>query len=341
MRSKRIRQWLILAIIALAIWGIGEFVEYKQSLPEKQPLTVYAPDDMEKAFKRALSGSELSDSHYIVMSDDPDSNICVGYAKEGDSSYEKFAYSPFVVAYSDEESLYKKLKKADVCFESAYDSNNYEIDFLRVIEEAIGEGKWENLGITKQGDLKVFYPSEKSVYWSDFHDFLLITVNDGIYPKSEAELEAAEEIILQFLDSKYTEGVTDFKEQTERTNGFPSTVIYILPEKDARTIIYDDASGERVRFFYPTKTVYVNYYIKGDELGKQVIDTFDKENFWGLNFYSRLKANYYRSASYTELDGSNEISGDGNVYNVATIPETKEFTTSPTIPETSENPTSE
>lgn len=318
MRSKRIKQWILTLLAAALFWGIGQFVEYKQSLPEKQPLTVYAPDDMEEAFEKALQVSTLSESHYIVMSDNPNSNIRVECAKQGDSSYEKFAYSPFVVAYNTNSDCYKKLKKAGVCSESAYDSNNYEIDFLKVIEEVIGEGKWENLGINEQGDLKVFYPSEESVYWSDFYNFLLVTLNDGRYPEDEESRAKADETITQFLNSKYAEGVIDFEDQIRRTNGFPTTVFYILPEQNARSA--RDEVQKSVRFLYPIKTIYVNYYIKGDELGTQVIEAFEKENFWGNTFYTYLQSSYFRNAFYTELNGSDSVYGDDNIFNIANIP---------------------
>lgn len=337
-RSRRIKQWVIWLVIAALCFGIPKVSEYVNSLPERQPLTVYAPADMEEAFNHALNMSALSGSHYIVMSDDPNSNICVGCGKQDDASYEKLAYSPFVVAYHKDESYFKKLKKADVCFESTYDSNYYEIDFLKIIDEAIGEGKWENLGITKQGNLKVFYPDKESVYWSDFYDFLLVTLNDGKYPTTQAEVERAEETIDKFVNSKNTEGVIDFEEQGKRTAGFPSTVIYILPEKDAREI--RDNEQVYARFLYPTKTVYVNYYVKGDELGKQVIEAFDKTSFL-YDFYRTLATEYYRNDAQTELNDNSNILGDGSVFNVARIPEKREFATTPTTPETSESPTSE
>lgn len=330
-RSKRIKQWVIWLIIAALFCGMTNVVEYIENLPEKQPLTVYAPADMEKAFNIALNRSELAKTHYIVMSDDPNSNMCVEYGKHKDVNYQKFAYSPFVVAYNNEESYFKKLKKADVCFESAYSSDYYEIDFLKIIEEAIGEGKWENLGINKQGDLEVFYPDKESVYWSDFYDFLLVTLNEGKYPETQDEVEKAEETIDKFVNSKYTEGVIDFEEQGKRTAGFPSTVIYILPEKEAREI--SDREMARARFLYPTKTVYANYYVKGDELGEKVIEAF------GDSFYKNLKKEYYRNNTYFELSADNYIYGVGDVFNVARIPENREFATTPTNPET--NPTSE
>ena len=119
-RSKRIGQWMWTLIVAIAIFYGGQFIEDMANQPEKQALTVYAPADMEDAFVSALGQSSLSQTHKIVMTNDPNANICVEYAKQDDSSYQKLAYSPFVVAYSNNNDAFKKLKKAEVCIPSEY-----------------------------------------------------------------------------------------------------------------------------------------------------------------------------------------------------------------------------
>lgn len=323
-RSKRIRQWIITAIVALTIFGIGQLVEYIENRPEKQTITVYAPSDMEEAFENALKESLLKKTHKLVMSDDPNSSICVAYGKQGDTSYQKFAFSPFTVAYDSGSSYLKKLTKSGVCQPSAYNDDYYEIDFLKIINEAVGEGKWDNLGIEKQDKIKVFYPAQGSVYWNDFHDFLLVTLNDGRYPQDEAEMQKAEQTINRFVSSEYTYGVSDFQEQVKRTGGFPSTVIYILPEKEARDFCVSDYTA---RFLFPKNTVYFNYYVKGDEAGKQIIEAFDNSSIWRLEFYDMLSRKYYRTSKFSELKEIGNAYGEGNIYNVVQIPESIDFST--------------
>lgn len=325
-RSARIKQWVITAIVAIAIFGVGKLIEYKENLPEKQTITICAPQDMEGAFKDAIKMSDLKRTHKIVMSDNPNSNIYVTYGKQGDVNYQKFAFSPFIVAYSNDESCYKALKKSEVCIPSVYDDEYYEINFLKVINEVIGDGQWSNLGIEKQDKIKVFYPSEETVYWSDFYNFLLVTVNNGRYPETVSELQTAEKVIEDFINSQYTEGISDFDEQAKRIGGFPTTAFYVLPEKDAYQLREND--GGYVRFLYPTQTVYFNYYIKGDELGKQIIEAFDQSSVL-YDFYYELAAESYRSSLISTLKDSARVYDDRNVYNVVQIPEAKKSTTTP------------
>lgn len=325
MRKDRIKQWVCVALVGILFVSIGQWIKNRPKSTEKQALTVCAPSNMEDAFEDALYFTNLKDSYKIVMTDDSNSNICVDYAKQDDKSYQKFAFSPFVVAYNKEDKYLDKLKSTNVCVKSNYDKDYYEIDFFRIIEEATGDGKWENLGIKDQGNIKVFYPDKETAYWNDFHDFLLVNVNDGKYPKNTLELENAEKVIQQFLDSKYTEGITDFNEQVQRTGGFPSSVIYVFPENIGKEI----CSNENVyaRFYFPTTTVYLNYYVKGDELGKQVIAKFEKETFFH-NFYEQLKYESYRSVKYSKLgETSSYVYDERDVYNVVKIPEKVESST--------------
>jgi len=327
-RTIRFIQWGIALIVAAVIFGAGQISNNMANKPEKQLLTVYAPADMEDAFEDALKMSELKETHQIVMSDDPNSNICVAYAKQGDKAYQKFAFSPFVVGYDTSTDCFDMLIESGIIVESAYDSDEHEIDFLKIIKEAISQGQWKNLGIEEQGNLHVFYPDKEGEYWNDFHDFLLVTVNNGKYPTTESEINNAENIINKFLNSEYTEGIIDFREQVRRTGGFPSTAIYILPEKDLKQICVSE--DEAARLLFPTKTVYLNYYVKGDELGNQVIKSFDKTSFW-YDFYYVLKSEYYRSTKISELSHQlSNVYSETDVYNVAKIPEIKEVLSYPT-----------
>ena len=297
--------------------------------PEKQVITVNAPADMERAFYDALLVAEMEDTHRIVMTDQTDANICVGYGMQNDESYQKIAYTPFVVAYNTSSDNQKKLKKAEVFVESPYDEDLLEVDVLKIINEAIGEGKWANFELKDEIELKVFYPSEDSVYWNDFYNFLLVTVNEGVYPKTESEKENADEIIKQFLDSEYTEGVTDFYEQVERTGGFPTSAFYILTEKDVLDICGKQSKNANI--YYPINTVYFNYYVKGDDVGMQLINVLDKVKegfFYNDDFYARLADVGYRSAQYSKLTKSEGYAYyERDVYNVVKIPENVEFAT--------------
>lgn len=145
MRGKRIAQWILTIIIAAGLIFGENF--FSSLFAEKSPLTVCAPNDMKDAFKSALSNSDLSAQYKLVITDtESGADIVVGYGKENDESYTQFAFSPFVIAYNSSDSCFKALKKASTVVPSEYNDKFYEIDFLKVINEVIEEGKWENLG---------------------------------------------------------------------------------------------------------------------------------------------------------------------------------------------------
>ena len=72
---------------------------------------------------------------------------------------------------------------------------------------------------------------------------------------------------------------------------------------------------------YPKVTVYCNFYVKGDELGKKLINAFDTKHSWDGNFYSKLYFKGYRNQEKSNICGSDRVNGKRDVYNVAKIPE--------------------
>lgn len=319
-RKSRIICWALCLVLATALIvgeKVSKNIDTNTMFKGKAPITVCAPDDMKDAFKSALHNSGLNHDYKIVMTSDPNSNICVDYGKENDTNYTKFAFSPFVIAYSDNKNNFKKLKKSEVLILSEFNDDYYDIDFLQVVNEVIEDGSWVNLGIEDLKRIKVFYPSKETPYWNDFYDFMLVTVNKGAYPKSEEEFEKADETIQKFMESSNTEEVSNFDEKIERVGGFPENAFFILPEKTVYDLAIDHSKCTRI--FYPTQTVYFNYYVKGDELGNKVISAFEASTTF-YNFYSDLKKKYYRSHSHSELTEMSRLYDERNVYNVIKIP---------------------
>lgn len=313
-RTKRITQWTICIVVALILM-FGENFICNTLLKEKIAITVSAPDDMKESFKSALKKTDLKGDYKIAITTEKKADISVEYGKKGDETYQKFAFSPFVVAYSSDEDYFKKLKKSNTVVESKYNDQYYEIDFLKVINEVIEEGEWENLGIKDIGKIKVFYPSEKTIYWEDFLDFMIVTVNGGEYPKTVEDLEKSKEAIQRFIKSPYTEPVDNFDEKLERTNGFSEKVFYVFPEKTGYELAIDHS--EYTRFFYPLTTVYFNYYVKGiSENGQKVLNGIKESDF-----YPYLRVQDYRSENEYELSNNyRHIYDDRDIYNVVEVP---------------------
>ncbi len=316
MRKKRFVFWAICIVIALIFGYIDE-----EHFSEKISVNVYAPDDMEKAFSAALKEAGLNSTHRIKMiSEKEDADIIVDYSKEDDEEYSKFAFSPFVIAYnSDDDNLDEMEESGLILISEYYEDDYYDIDFKMVIDEVIEEGKWSNLGVDDEdlNNIKIFYPAESTIYWDNFYDFMLVTVNNGEYPKDSQELENAEEYIERFLRSDFTEPVTDFEEQVVRTNGFPESAFYVLPEHTGFYV--SSETSEYARFFYPTETVNFNYYLKtNSDVGKQIVNSIDDSD---SIFYDKLSQKSYRSQSVATIDPSifNRIYDDRDAYKVVEV----------------------
>ncbi len=54
----------------------------------------------------------------------------------------------------------------------------------------------KELGFLSEATICV--PSEKSKYWSDFYNLMLITVNKGFYPKDENQIQELKQKIDSF-----------------------------------------------------------------------------------------------------------------------------------------------
>lgn len=326
MRKARIHQWIGAILVAcILLFGGDIFTSMVNSFfSEKTPIYVYGPEDMKSAFEKALSGSDLeSSSQYkIVMTSDtsitPD--ITVAYGMENNDDYTLFAFSPFVIAYNTDDGCFKALKKAETVVPNEFNNKLYEINLLKVINEVNGAGQWSNLGVD-QGTIKVFYPAESTPYWHDFYNFMLLTINGGKYPQTETEMNSAVRTMTKFVESNYTESVSSFDEQIERTGGFAKNILYIIPEKTVKNLSNDHA--EDTRLFFPLATSNFNYYIIGNsDIGKTVIAKIPSST------YEKLKSNNYRSTSVYELgDVYRSVYDERDVYRSVEIPVENFFTT--------------
>lgn len=314
MRKSRIKFWILTLIIAFVMYIAEGFVAKFNA--EKTPLYVYAPKDMEEAFESALKLSELKGAYEIILTDDATkANIAVEMGKEFEPGYTKLAYSPFVVAYSYEGKNIKTMIKNGLLQEAFHNNSYYEIYFNKIVEEIIEEGNWETFGVKDLGKIKVIYPAPGTMYYPDYYDFMLVTVNGGAYPKTEVDLKLAMEQIDRFENSDYTEAVTDFSEKYNRTGGFAENTLYLIPEREADNLIRTQSKYGRL--FYPTVTVNANYYIKADELGQKLVAAFGVETFFEYDFYCHIANIRYRNNEDNTINTfSSGLAGVRDEYNV-------------------------
>lgn len=314
MRKGRIWFWILCLAVALGLYvGEGWF---RDITAEKPPLYVYAPKDMKSAFKRALKCAGMKGDYKIVITEDAaTANIVVETDKEFDPEYMELAYSPFVVAYSNEDNNVKNMVKAGLLKDAFFDDDYKEIDFIKVIDEVLDKGQWSTFGVKNMGNLHVYYPAPGSEFYSDYYDFMLVTVNGGFYPKDEESLKKAIEKIALFEKSDYTEGVSNYDEKLERSGGFMENTFWLIPEKLAGDLA--SSNSEYGALFYPTTTVYTHWYIKADELGMKLVDVFDDPDTLNGNFYDYIEDEDYRNSWDNTLDGITDyLYNERDVYNV-------------------------
>lgn len=301
MRKKRIVCWLIVFFLAFNVAFLYE------GYTDKKAITIYAPEDMKSAFERMLQAENLKHDHKIVITDDKSvADICVECGKENYPSYTEIAFSPFVVAYTPNSNM-QKLHNANILITSKYNKQYYDVDFFEIIKIVIGDGKLSPPGGDLQNKIKVFYPDKTSPYWQDFYDFMIVTLNNGKYPKLTCKLREAEKLIEKFTESKYTEGVKDFKKSISDTGGFTEDNFWILPEQNLLNMELDSV------VFYPIKTIYLKYYVKDcTKLGRNLINTVNQDDF----YYALYKSGY-RSKKYLRIETTYEkVYGERNNYYV-------------------------
>ena len=321
-RTGRITWWAICLIAATIFFAIDSNSD--ELFKEKTPFYVCAPSDMEEAFEVAVKAAGMKSDYKIVITDNREiANVVVDYAKENDETFTKFVYTPFVVAYSNDSDYLKKLQKNNLITESNSAKNVLNIDVLNLIEIIKNESDWEDYGIDGFEKVKVAYPSQNSIYWNDFYNFMLVTVNNGVYPSETSEYEQAVTIINEFLMNKNAIPLDTF--ETLVRKGFTQDILYIGPEK-----VFVDAANDYSQhgaLFYPTKTVYFNYYLKTDELGSKILSSFDAVTSFDGSFYGNLVDEYYRSESFPRISTSNGdyVGYDSNAFDVADIPKGIDF----------------
>lgn len=281
----------------IILWGIliilfiVEAIIFEFFLP-REAVTVNAPVGMRSAFEAALDKTELGRNHKIQISSSENADIIVECDKKDDESYSKIAYSPFVVAFCDDKDLYKSLKKSKLLKTSKYEDDYCDFNLEKLINGVLDNKKMKELGFLSE--MTILVPSDKSKYWSDFYNLMLVTVNNGVYPKDENQIQELKQKIDSFLNSKKVSKFDDLDEQLIRTNYFSKGAVYIIPEQEAR--YYNSDKSKYCKFCYPLYTVNVNYYVKGiTENGKEVISKISTNKF-----FQKLKDNYFRNDKYPQ-----------------------------------------
>lgn len=315
--KEKYKIWGIAILIAIICIFIGNFFGnlFSESDPIQQTvITVNAPENMHKAFTNTLKNLKINKEYRIEFTNDAYANFVVTEGQKAEG--ELIAYSPFVAVFNDNEDFYNQMINDEIFVASDINSDYYDFDFKKIINQILSPSG---------SNFKVYYPSRNSDCWDEFYNFLLITVNDGFYPKEGSNMEEAKKVVEAFLNSKNAEAIS--KDGLEKINSFSLNAIYFATYVDLAEI-YDSHAFSDYLIMYPKAVVYHNYYANFDKTGKMLFDFMHSHgkgilgsDHTGFVELSSYKYNTKYVGQLTSIDGQRY---ERNQYNVVEIPNVTE-----------------
>ena len=307
--------WGIAIGVAVIFLIIAAIVNSVKNPPQKQIIYVKAPDQMITAFNNTFKELDLNEDYVIeCTSDESKANYCVSSNVKGNKG-KQIAYSPIVSVFNADESLYESLIKEKYLVEYEKESDYYDLDFNKIINEIITNGS----------KFKIYYPAENTELWEEFYNLLLFTVNGESFPRNAEELKICQEKIDKFLNSKNVDSI-DIS-NLKQFNGFSKNSIYFMTYADLGHF-FDINGGISCRVIYPKVTVYEGYYASYEEIGKVINDALYTENnsFFGVSsdniglYYLRTKHYNTEYHSNTYTINSSVLGDKRSVFNGVQIP---------------------
>lgn len=313
---RRYKYWAIALAIGIVLVIISNiFSSVKLPEPaELKTITVNAPENMHSAFTQTLEELKLDREYTLEFTNSPNANFVVnqGLNKPG----ELFAYSPIIPVINISDTTNENFRQQNLLVPSSIDSGWEELDFKAVINLLVNNSDC---------NIKVYYPAKDSVYWDEFYNFLLFTVNDGYYPKSGTDMTDSIKMIEDFLNCKNAEPISDTK--FSRVNAIPENAIYFTSYADL-AYMHKTTGITNIVIRYPTAVVYHNYYAEFDEIGKILYESLGKSTsgiFGTANIGYILLHNQYFNTRYTSsvtrfTSSNNNDIAVRDFYNVVEIP---------------------
>lgn len=316
MFKQKYKFWAGAILVAIILGLINNFFFRDPSTLNRETITVNAPARMQKAFTETLSTLKMGDEYVLDFTNDPNANFVV---TEGISNKkgELIAYSPFVAIFPLSKEIYQNYIEKEVFVTSTVDSKEYDFDFKKVIDEVLS---------ASGSDLTIYYPSQNSDYWDEFYAFLLFTVNDGYFPRQGKEMQDAQKMIEDFLNTKNAVPIT--KTALEKNKGIASNSIYFVTYADLAEL-YSKSIITSFRIMYPKTVVYHYYYATFDQKGNILYDALSKKHsgilydyqFTGYSMLSNYAYNTNFTGDTSTFYNSDYATGKRSRYNGVEIPD--------------------
>lgn len=221
---------------------------------DKTTICVNVPYSMQKSLKDIVN--LMGGKYNLKFTNSLDANFIV---EEGGCNNvgEFIAYTPFVAVFNLEENLQYELIREEIFIKSRIDSQRYDLDFKRIMKQVL-DGNCS---------FNIYIPEKTSVYWEEFYIFLVITLNEGIFPKNIENLEEIQEDIQSFLNSDKVQ-YTNYAINSIKKDSIVFITYLDLAE------LYENIETQDILIMYPIDVVCHNYYASFDEKGKRIFDLF-------------------------------------------------------------------
>ncbi len=340
--GKRIFVWMIV----LAISVVFTMKEEDKSKPI-QKTTAYVSSDfkesyggIEESFNEHELGYSLQVSNKRMAGDS--FVITTDINEVSSKDYEVMGKTPLLVVMKRKGDMLKSYKENGLLSGKMKidEDDEVEINFKKIMEAVLKNEKWSKFG-GKDKEIKVFYPEPDTVEGKLFKHFLLITANNGSYPTTQEEVQAAQELVDQFLANPNVKAVNVMNRLTG-VNDIGSD-IYVTFENNIMQLDEDEYEDE---FYvsYPKETVVKEIFFESkSEIGDKTQKILGEDpGFFSNSIACEIcKSNTkYRYEARKDIEEYRDHAENGiwnsinfkNAYNAIEIPENALRSTDPIIP---------
>ena len=294
----------IICIIVTYIYSII----YRDNHIQKADFSICLNEDTENFFKDEFDEKSKLYKYYnyTISSNPEDSDLILTSdinAINTKKNYSVKGYSPLIICLEDSKDLNNYLKSKSkkgflTCNSSSKIKNTSSDEIVcdfSIIINAVLEGKnWSDLG-GNNDKIKIYCPLENTVDGNLFYQFLLITINDGRYPKDN--LTEIEEKANTFLNSSNVIQTDVADKISKLGDSSIGNDIYCLFEEDFLSAANSEAD---ISIAYPAVTVSKNIYLQfnNSKLKKGLTDAFKGNLFEDSVFSDLYYSEFYRSSDH-------------------------------------------
>ncbi len=280
MRKSRLVYWVCYTVVLTILTMI--LVQVNR---EDEILLTYCVQEQQERFQTRIEETFPLKVQFVTDKQEAQVILTDSITQQESSNYQRIAFTPLTVAVSSNSKNQKWYQELGYLSEN---KNTFYFD--KLVEDAVAGNFTE----------KVYCPKENTVKGDLFYDFLLITVNQGRYPKEGEEMQKAKEKVDCFLALPYVIRV-DTGEWVQNKRSLDKEICLIF-EAD----VSEFANEDDCNICYPEITVLYQLWYKDKVAERNLID----KEFWEFSYRKQLCVyDYYRlDGLVTDSDWQKEFS---------------------------------